>query len=238
MTGRVRARSRSGVDLTGRVGDLPAVFEEAPHGSLFDGELVAVGGTEERPAQDFGMVCRAVLRGDPAAARRLRFVAFDVLELAGEDLRGRRWSERDRLLGEALPAHPLVRHTDSLEPTQATHAALLALGFEGSVLKRQSSVYRAGRSTRWLKHKARYSTGGVLLAVRQERQRHWHAVCDVGGRRVGCFAGADAVDQVGEAVRLVYSRVDADGGLREARLDVVDGAIRSGSKTQQMAPAY
>src|SRR4051812_9416512 len=88
--GRARAWSRSGVNLTSRVGSLPAVFEEAARGSLFGGELVAVSGSEQRPVQDFAMVCRAVLRGDRGAAQGLRFVAFDVLKVAGEDLRARR----------------------------------------------------------------------------------------------------------------------------------------------------
>ena len=56
---------------------------------MFDGELVAIAERDGRPVQDFAMVGRAVLRGDVAAAGQLRFVGFDLLALAGEDLRGR-----------------------------------------------------------------------------------------------------------------------------------------------------
>ena len=91
------------------------------------------------------------------------------------------------------------------------------------MLKRPSSVYRPGRHGVWLKHKARHTAEGVLLAVRHDRDGQWHGVCDVGGRRVVALAGASSTDRVGELVSLVYSRVDADGGLREVRLAVPTG---------------
>ena len=216
--GRARAWSRNGASLTQRIGGLCTVFEDAPAGSVFDGELVAVSGRQQRSTQDFAMVCRAVLRGDQTAAQALRFVAFDVLELAGENLRGLRWSERDGLLAEALPQSSLVRRIESLPATEAAHAGIVALGFEGSVLKRRGSIYRAGRGRAWLKHKARYTTEAVLLDVRRDRDGQWHAICDLGARRMAAVAGPGAMDRVGEAVTVVYSRVDADGGLREARL--------------------
>ena len=96
---RVRAWSRHGTSLTGRLGELIAAFADTPAGSVFDGELVAVSEREGRPIQDFAMVGRAVLRGDVAAAEYLRFVGFDLLALAGEDLRGRQWRERDQAAG-------------------------------------------------------------------------------------------------------------------------------------------
>jgi len=46
----------------------------------------------------------------------------------------------------------------------------------------------------------------------------WHAVCDLDGRRVHTVAGPRTAERVGQVVELVYSRVDADGTLREARV--------------------
>jgi hypothetical protein len=63
----------------------------------------------------------------------------------------------------------------------------------------------------------------VSLAVRQDHDGHWYSVCDVDGRRVVAPAGASSADQVGELVSLVYSRVDADGDLREVRLAALAG---------------
>jgi bifunctional non-homologous end joining protein LigD len=215
---RLRAWSRHGTSLTGRLGGLIAAFADAPAGSVFDGELVAVGGREGRPVQDFATVGRAVLRGDVLAEENLRFVGFDLLALAGEDLRPRQWRERDERLAEALPACRLVRRIESRSASPAAHAAIVELGFEGTVLKRPSSVYRAGRHGTWLKHKARHRADGVLLAVHEGRDGKWHGVCEVGGRGVIALAGARWSDQVGVPVSLIYSRVDADGSLREVRI--------------------
>jgi bifunctional non-homologous end joining protein LigD len=215
---RVRAWSRHGTSLTARLDRLTAAFSEAPAGSVFDGELVVVNERRGRPVQDFAAVCRAVLRGDDTAAEDLRFVGFDVLAVGGEDLRRRPWTERNSMLTEALPASGLVRGTESLPASPAAHAAIVDLGFEGTVLKRPNSIYGPGRQRAWLKHKARHEVESVLLSVRQGRDGQWHGVCDVDGRRVSVLAGASSVDRVGGAVRLVYSRVDADGDLREVRI--------------------
>jgi hypothetical protein len=170
---RVRGWPRHGTSLTGRLGELIAAFADTPAGSVFDGELVAVSEREGRPIQDFATVGRAVLGGDVAAAKLLRFVGFDLL---------------------------------------------------GTVLKRPSSVYRPGRHGVWLKHKARHTAEGVLLAVRQDRDGQWHGICDVGGRRVVALVGASSTDHVGELVSLIYSRVDADGGLREVLVVLFGGS--------------
>jgi ATP-dependent DNA ligase len=215
---RVRGWSRHGTSLTKRLGGLTAAFARAPSGSVFDGELVVVSERNGRPVQDFAAVCRAVLRGEAMAAEGLRFVGFDVLAVGGEDFRGRSWTERNGRLSEALPRCDLVRRVESLPATRAAHAAIVGLGFEGTVLKRPNSTYRPGRQRVWLKHKARYTVDGLLLSVGQGRDGQWHAVCDVDGRRVSVLAGAGLVDRVGDVLTLVYSRVDADGDLREVRI--------------------
>jgi bifunctional non-homologous end joining protein LigD len=215
---RVRGWSRHGTNLTARLGRLAAAFADAPAGSVFDGELVAISEQGGRPVQDFAAVCRAVLRGDASAAEDLRFVGFDLLALGGEDLRDRPWSKRDLLLSEALPASGLIRRVESLPASPAAHAAIVALGLEGTVLKRPSSTYRPGRQRVWLKHKARHTADGVLLSVRRDRHGQWRGVCDVDGRRVSVLAGGRSADQIGEVLTLLYSRVDADGGLREVRI--------------------
>jgi ATP-dependent DNA ligase len=65
-------------------------------------ELVAIAERDKRPVQDFAAVGRAIFDGGPAAAARLRFVAFDLLELAGEDLRHQSWRVRDGVYRELV----------------------------------------------------------------------------------------------------------------------------------------
>jgi DNA ligase 1 len=216
--GRVRAWSRHGTSLTARLSELLAPFAHVPAGSVFDGELVAIAERTSRPVQDFAAVGRAIFGGAPTAAAQLRFVAFDLLELAGEDLRQQPWRDRDHQLRDALPTSEPIRLIRSLPASPATHDQIVALGFEGSVLKRPRSLYRPGRNSAWVKHKAQHTVAGELVAVRQDHKGQRYAICKVDGGRVVARANIEASEQVGEPVNIVYSRVDADGALREARL--------------------
>jgi ATP-dependent DNA ligase len=216
--GRIRAWSRHGTSLTPRLGPLLECFAAAPLDTVFDGELVAVSESGGRVMQDFAAVTRAVFTGNADAAGRLRFVGFDVLRVGGVDLRARRWRERDERLRDALPICDRVRAISAQPASREAHEAIVRLGFEGTVLKRRNSTYRAGRHAAWVKQKARHLAVGMVLDVRQGRDLEWHAVCEVEGRRVTVLAGAGMAALMGQPVELVYSRVDADGGLREARI--------------------
>ena len=214
----MRGWSRHGTNLTPRLGSLLAPFADIAPGTTFDGELVAITERDGQPAQDFAAVTRAVFTGRPAATERLRFVAFDVLAVAGEDVRPRPWEERDVRLRETVPVCDRIRLVASQPATAAAHEAIVALDFEGTVLKRLGSAYRPGRHRTWVKQKARFTAHAELHAVRQDRDGRWHALCEADGRRIRALASARTTERVGQVVELVYSRVDADGTLREARV--------------------
>jgi ATP-dependent DNA ligase len=197
---------------------LLAPFTDVAPGTTFDGELVAVSERDGKPTQDFAAVTRGVFTGKPAATDQLRFVAFDLLAAAGGDVRGLPWEERDARLRETLPVGERIRLAGSQPATPAAHEAIVALGFEGTVLKRFGSAYRAGRNRAWIKRKARFVASAELRSVHQDREGRWHAFCEIDGRRVRTLASPRTRELVGERVDLVYSRVDADGGLREARI--------------------
>jgi ATP-dependent DNA ligase len=152
--GCVRAWSRRGTTVGDRLGSLLEPLVEAPRRSVFDGELVALSSQDGRAVQDFAVVCRATLQGGAAAAGKPHLVAFDLLELAGEDLRALPWVKRKQLLREAFPAGDRLRLVQARPASRAAHDQLVSLGFEGSVLKRPGSTYRPGRQTAWRKYKA------------------------------------------------------------------------------------
>jgi ATP-dependent DNA ligase len=214
----VRGWSRHGTDLTARLGSLLVPFVDVARGTTFDGELIAIGERGGMPAQDFATVTRAVFTGQPAATDRLRFVAFDVLGVAGEDVRSRPWEERDARLRETLPVGDRIRLVECQRATPTAHEAIVALGFEGTVLKRPGSAYRPGRHRAWIKRKARFVARAELRSIRQDPEGRWHALCELDDRHVHVLAGARTAERVGQLVDLVYSRVDADGSLREARV--------------------
>jgi ATP-dependent DNA ligase len=215
---RVRALSRQGTSLTSRLSDLLEGLTAAPAASVFDGELVSLTARDGKVIQNFAAVCRAVLNGDVAAAAHLHLVAFDVLELGGEDLRARPWSDRDALLRAALPTSDRVRVIQTLPATLEGHEAIVGLGFEGTVLKQARSFYWPGRQTAWQKVKARHRATATLRSWTARRDGKTYAICDLGGRRVTALSSHQLASRIGDQVELVYSRVDADGTLREVRI--------------------
>jgi bifunctional non-homologous end joining protein LigD len=222
LHGRMRAWSRRGTSLSDRLGSLLEPLAVSPRATVFDAELVALSSRDGRAVQDFAAVCRATLQVNAAAAGKLHLVAFDLLELAGDDLRPFPWVKRTELLRETFPAGDRLRLVQTRPASRAAHDQLVALGFEGSVLKRAGSTYRPGRQTAWRKYKASHRARATLRALRPGRDGHTYAISELDGRRVTTLGSPRLAALLGRQVELAYSRVDADGSLREARISAVD----------------
>ena len=229
--GRTRAWSRRGASLGDRLGSLLEPLAAIPRGSVFDTELVALSSRNGAVVQDFAAVCRAALQADSAAAGKLHLVAFDLLELAGNDVRGLPWTKRRELLRDEFPTGDRLRLIHARPASRAAHDQLVGLGFEGSVLKRPGSTYRPGAQTTWRKYKASHRATATLKALRKGRDGHTYATSDLEGRRVTTIASPQLVELIGQQVELAYSRVDADGSLREVRISAVNVA-RAAALTQ------
>jgi bifunctional non-homologous end joining protein LigD len=188
---------------------------------VIDAELVALTSRDGRAVQDFAALCRATLQADAAAAGKLHLVAFDLLELAGDDLRSLPWVKRSELLRESFPAGDRLRLVQTRPASRTAHDQLVALGFEGSVLKRPGSTYRPGRQTTWRKYKARHRASATLRALRPGRDGHTYAISELDGRSVTTLGTPQLAGLLGHQVELLYSRVDADGSLREVRISAV-----------------
>jgi bifunctional non-homologous end joining protein LigD len=218
--GRVCAWSRHGTSLTEQLQELLKPFSALGAGWVFDGELIALTDRDGRPAQDFAAVGRAVFGGATEARSRLHYVAFDLLAAGTDnDIRSQPWRERNKLLADRLPADRRLRLVSALPATPEAHARLVTLGFEGSVLKRESSSYRPGRTRSWRKLKARHELTASVIDVHQDRNQQIWARCALeDGRRCTVWADARAHQLLGQPTTVVYSRTDADGSLREARM--------------------
>lgn len=85
----------------------------------------------------------------------IQFVVFDLLMLNNIDARSLPLSGRRDLLGQIFDAFEFerVKLIPQFEATQEMHEQLLAIGFEGSVVKRPGAPYQPGRSRSWLKIK-------------------------------------------------------------------------------------
>ena len=159
---RVRCFTRDGKDSSDR---FPAIVEAAgklkASSFLIDGEATVL-----RPdgISDF----------DALRNRRYQatLIAFDLIELNGDDLRNEKLADRKqrlaKILAKATDAIQYSEHLDHDGPVVFEHAC--RLGLEGIVSKRLDAPYRSGPSKAWLKTKNPLSE-----AVRREGEEDWIA---------------------------------------------------------------
>ncbi len=164
-SGEARLLTRSGLDWSDRLGLVRAELAALDaRSAIIDGEMIV---EDTRGASDFHALQREIKL---AAAARIDFVAFDLLELNGCDTRKlllpERKTELQKLLG-VRPAGALLRFSEHIESDGSEvlrHAC--ALGLEGVVSKRIDRPYRSGRSEDWIKVKCvlveRFVVGGYV----------------------------------------------------------------------------
>ena len=144
--GQIRLRSRNDNDFSNRYASVVHGLAKLPNETVVDGELVAFG-DDGRPSFN------ALQNHSPSAP--VLFYVFDVMMLAGRDLRNETLESRRRLLeNKIVPklAEP-ARYAAEIDATlrDLIHS-VKAQGFEGVVAKRRNSLYEAGRrSGAWLK---------------------------------------------------------------------------------------
>ncbi|BCW86647.1 putative DNA ligase LigC (plasmid) [Arthrobacter sp. NicSoilE8] len=161
--------SRQGKELTRILPDLVSAMEaQVPPGVVLDGEAVIWNGDR----LDFEALQRRMVTSKaalPALVQELpaSFAAFDVLAVAGQDIRDVPFSGRRKLLEElardwTAPLN-LSPATTDMELAKAWLKDLSATGVEGLVFKGASQPYEGSRS--WLKLKSKNTFDVVCAAV-------------------------------------------------------------------------
>ena len=153
--GNVRLESRTAKDLTGAYPEVrTAVARQRNRVLVLDGEMVAFDGEQtsfSRLQQRLGV---ANPSPELVATYPVVFCVFDLLELDGDDLRGRPLLERRALLTEAVrPSTALQLSEAWRDNSQRLFARACRSGWEGLIAKRADAPYVAGRSRDWLKLK-------------------------------------------------------------------------------------
>ena len=143
--GPLRVRSRRGWNMTEHVGFL----EQLPVRAVLDGELVAFG-SDGKP--DFELVCERMFHRHSEI--RLTFIAFDLLNLDGRDLRSKPYRERRRILEGLGLDESQWQVPETLEDGQALWEAVCEHELEGVVAKRVNEPYLPGERA-WVKVKNR-----------------------------------------------------------------------------------
>lgn len=160
--------------ITDRFPEFAALADFLPVGTVLDGEILAWRGDAPLPfAVLQTRIGRKVASKKALAEAPVRFIAYDLLEADGTDLRDRPLSERRARLeaivrgvptGLALAASPCLQATDwhDLARQRETARDLFA---EGLMLKRLSSPYFTGRKRGdWWKWKLDpYTVDAVMI---------------------------------------------------------------------------
>jgi len=148
--GAVRVFTRRGHDWTARFGGIvPALQRLKLRTAAIDGEAVI---PDENGISDFFALHSALAR---RSAPNAVLMAFDLVHLNGEDLRGRMLEERrSRLAGAIGATSPWLRMSEAIEEDgERVLQAAGRMGLEGIVSKRRDSRYSSGRSKSWRKAK-------------------------------------------------------------------------------------
>lgn len=150
-----RVYTRNGKDWTDKFGPLAdAVAALNLPSCLIDGEIVA---TDAEGNPDFSTLQNVLKRGHGSqkAEDNLHFHAFDLLELAGEDLSALPNIERkerlEALLAEAAPPIHLAEHV--IGAGEKLYQAMCAAGQEGIISKTIDGAYSGRRGKSWVKVK-------------------------------------------------------------------------------------
>lgn len=150
----VSLSNRHGVDITYRYPEVVEALTGVLEGALtmlIDGEIVAQDGSFEstlrRDQQTNAAGVRRVMEQVPVS-----FVAFDIANHPGT------WVERRALLDSvAAKWDGRLLRTTVVSESDKFLAQTRELGLEGVVVKRKSSLYRAGtRSKQWIKFRNRF----------------------------------------------------------------------------------
>jgi len=169
VSGAVQLRSRNDNDFTTRYRAIPRALRPLPDQTVVDGEIVALD-EEGRPS--FNLLQNYGSSGIP-----LHYYLFDLLVLAGKDLRGEPLSGRPALLeSKVLPklGEPVRNSVELKASLGDLSGSVKAQGLEGLVAKRRSSFYEAGqRSGSWQKMRTNrgqeFVIGGYTVSDRNFR---------------------------------------------------------------------
>ncbi|MGH9497850.1 MAG: non-homologous end-joining DNA ligase [Terriglobales bacterium] len=165
--GKVRLVSRNQNDLTGQypeLHDLPKLVKAKT--AILDGEVAAL---DEQGRASFSLMQQrtGIRSGGRRAAARLDvpvvYYVFDLLYVAGYDLRRVALEDRKQALTQIVGMNEFVRHSEHFpERGIALFEAARQQGLEGILAKRRGSLYEERRSPDWLKIKITQTVDCVI----------------------------------------------------------------------------
>jgi ATP-dependent DNA ligase len=179
--GGARLFSRQQKDLTARFPELAgSTAEQVPVGCVLDGEVVRWSGERlDFDALQRRLTASARTIGRLAEEEPATYVAFDLLAVAGHDLRGQGYAVRRQLLEELAkgwrPPLSLSPSTDDRSVAERWMRELAPAGVEGVVAKGALQPYLGGRRDR-VKVRHRDTVDLVAGAVTGSLPSSWELI--------------------------------------------------------------
>lgn len=220
--GQMELWSRGEEIITDRFPDIVEVARHLPDGTVLDGEVVAWSGDQVMP---FASLQTRIgrLRLTPRILKTVpaRFIAYDLLEHEGQDLRQQPLHHRrltlQRIIAALAPTLLLSESITALDWSQLAGLRTQSRerGVEGLMLKRLDSTYGVGRQRGdWWKWKIEpLSFDGVLIYAAPGH-----------GRRANLFTDYTFAVWQGETLLPVAK---AYSGLTNEEIQQLDGWIRA-----------
>ena len=220
--------------------ELVEVGSALPNGSVLDGEVICWRKGETTPL-GFDQLQRRLGRKTVGATLRrecpMRFIAYDLLECGGEDLRDRPLEERQKMLNALLAG---IEHPEGWRLQQSAHWALSRWSeldqernrardqrAEGLMLKNRSSPYLSGRKRgHWWKYKLDPMSLDAVLLYAQAGS----------GRRANLFTDYTFGLWTDEEEPQLVSFAKAYSGLNDTEILELDRWIRRNT-LQRFGPA-
>jgi DNA ligase-1 len=158
--GQVWLWSRGEELVTERFPEIVALAQPLPDGTVLDGEILVWAADTDAPETAAGRpasfallqqrIGRKTLGKKILADAPVTFMAYDLLELAGEDLRSQPQRLRREQLEQLLAGTPLklspVERLPSWQAFEALRSESRQRGVEGFMLKRLDAAYGTGRT--------------------------------------------------------------------------------------------
>ncbi|WP_426446766.1 DNA ligase [Paenibacillus sp. S-38] len=197
--GRVELFSKYGLPKSKVYPDLAEALSLLPGRFLLDGEAVLLDPKTGRPS--FQRMQQRDKLTDPALIRRaarrspVQYIAFDLLQLGGEDLRGRPFRHRHEALQELAAGWTAPLYTAQLFPDgDALWDWVCQRAWEGVIAKRLDSPYAEGKDHRdWYKRKTALRLEAEAVGVIYREGRVASLVLQQAGRYLGrASSGLDA----------------------------------------------
>ena len=175
--GAVTLRSRNGLDLTKAFPVIAHELGQQPvQPMVLDGELIAFEGGKPsfNALQNRAKLNTPTELAAAEANTPCVFYCFDLLHVAGVDVRRSAYEDRRRFLAQCLAQCEHVRLVHAETDGLALYRVSINAGFEGMVAKKRASTYQSGiRTPAWLKVKAVQSAefviGGYTTGARRRQ---------------------------------------------------------------------